>query len=299
MLVFVYGTLCRGESNHNVLKNSKLISEQAWVKAKMYKSPSYYPFIKEDEHSLVYGEIYDIKKGLLPAVDRLEGYREENPNSLFLRNTVKAYTEAGEYEVATYLGGDGFETEHFIEGGDWKVEQALKRDHLNYFAYGSCMDNERFIRAGVDHLFEEVKGRSVLENYQMMFTHHLEDGARADIGEAHGEQVEGVLYKINAEALNYLYYREGVYSSSYRPTVVYPYHNGEYERAITFTVITKEEEIAAPLHYAVEIYRGARQYLSPGYINNIVTKFTKKLPVQGFRDYMDGEKRKKGKMNED
>ncbi|WP_396266315.1 gamma-glutamylcyclotransferase [Halobacillus amylolyticus] len=46
MRVFVYGSLCMGEKNHDLLVDSILLSEQAWLSGTLLQSDSYYPYLR-------------------------------------------------------------------------------------------------------------------------------------------------------------------------------------------------------------------------------------------------------------
>ncbi|MCP3025930.1 gamma-glutamylcyclotransferase [Halobacillus sp. A5] len=293
MYLFVYGTLCKGERNHHYVKNEICISEQAFIRSKLYKGEFYYPFIVHHESEITFGELYKVDDDIEPLIDKLEGWHPDDPSPLFHKKLVQVQTPKVEVEAYTYFGSAQLNKEKEIRSGDWKVEGVINTQPVYYFAYGSCMDNARFKKAGVDHLFERIIGGAHLNHYEMLFSHHLTDGARADIGEAENGLVEGVLYEVNEEALDYLYMREGVYSYWYRPTVVTVKRNETTYRALTFTVITKNPNKAVPLHYAIEIHRGAARHLSKSYGEQIVNTFTQHLPVEGFIEYLE-EWRNKG-----
>jgi cation transport regulator ChaC len=156
----------------------------------------------------------------------------------------------------------------------WKKYHAFESEpELLYFAYGSCMDNDRFIKQGVDHLFQNVVGRGVLDGYSLSFPKIREDGGRADIVEGEGT-VEGKVYKIDQEALEYLFNREGVYTDLYRPIFVDITLNGKRTKdVLTFTVIDKKENAAPPEVYATEILRGGKGTLSEEYLTKIKNFF--------------------------
>ncbi|WP_173916369.1 gamma-glutamylcyclotransferase [Halobacillus sp. Marseille-Q1614] len=293
MFLFVYGTLCKNEPNHHLLEDAQLVSEQAWVHGSLYRGKSYYPLLTHSESELVYGELYNIDESTLNKIDKLEGYSPSDPSSLFTREKVKVTSEYFTNQAFTYFASPPLEKVEKIEHGDWKVEQQLQREKLYYFAFGSCMDQERFIQGKVDHHFRNVAGPAVLNGYQLAFGIHLEDGARADIRENQHEKVEGVLYHIEINALDYLYMREGVNNHHYRPTVVDVKCNGEILQVLTFTVLEKKEDIAVPLHYAKEIYRGASKYLSSAYVDRIVQTFTIDNPVKGFSAFISENDEKK------
>ena len=58
--VFVYGTLRRGERNHYLLKNAKLLYEQAWTFGQLFDTPYHFPVLYESPNNKIYGELYEI-----------------------------------------------------------------------------------------------------------------------------------------------------------------------------------------------------------------------------------------------
>ncbi|MBM7552555.1 gamma-glutamylcyclotransferase family protein [Thalassobacillus pellis] len=292
--LFVYGTIRKHEANHFYMENSKLISEQAWTKGRIYEGPSYYPVLL-DEDDTVYGELYEVNSEILKEVDMLEGFTENGHDNLYERSIRNIYTDHGTYEgYVYYLSPENKEMAvHSIEQGDWRVHQLLKKDQVIYFAFGSCMDDERFKLAGVETLFHEKLGRGELEGYKLIFSHHVEDGGRADIVEA-DDTVEGILYKTPLDAVDYLFQREGVYSGHYRPTVVDVKLGDQcLNNVMTFYVLDKKEDLSPPFHYAREIHRGAAPYLSESYMGRLEKKFLEKFNVNGFKEYIQGTNRNK------
>ncbi|MFD1018396.1 gamma-glutamylcyclotransferase [Thalassobacillus hwangdonensis] len=287
-LLFVYGTLRNQEANHFYLDEAELITEQAWTKGRLYTSPSYYPVLK-DEEAVVYGELYGINEEILKKVDELEGFVVGGESNLYDREIRTIHTETGEKEAFVYYLSSrndelaGKEIEH----GDWRLHQLLLEDDLYYFAYGSCMDDERFRLAGVEGYFQEKVGRGVLKGYGLQFSFHVHDGGRADIIEAEGSEVEGILYKVPMGAIDYLFQREGVHTDSYRPTVVSVAHSdGVLPNVLTFYVKDKQPDKAPPLHYAREIHRGGLPHLSEAYITMLEKRFTETFKVEGFEKYL-------------
>ncbi|WP_433742549.1 gamma-glutamylcyclotransferase [Falsibacillus pallidus] len=272
-LLFVYGTLRRHEKNHSILAKERLAASQAWINGTMFDTGSGYPTVELQGSSMVYGELYEINEAILPALDELEGYRDGEEGSLFNRTICKVHTDIGEYEAHVYTSGNKKMNKDLIEGGDWRVHQFFRdklKQELYYFAYGSCMDDERFAKASVDHLFKEVVGRGTLENFSMKYTFLVHDGGRGDIVED-GGSVEGVLYKVDWRAFDYLFEREGVAPGWYRPALVdvTTADNAIIHDVVTFIVIKKDKETCPPLHYAREIMRGAKPYVSSQYLKNL------------------------------
>ncbi|RDI43181.1 gamma-glutamylcyclotransferase [Falsibacillus pallidus] len=274
-LLFVYGTLRRHDNNHSFLLKERLAASQAWINGIMYDTTAGYPTVELQGTSTVYGELYEINEAILPELDELEGYHEGEEGNLFHRTICKVNTDLGEYEAIIYITGDKKLNRELIEGGDWRVHQFFtdkSKQELYYFAYGSCMDDERFAKARVDHLFKEVVGGGTLENFSMKYTFLVHDGGRGDIVED-GGAVEGVLYKVDWSAFEYLFEREGVAPGWYRPALVdINAADGMIQDVVTFIVIKKDKETCPPLHYAREIMRGAKPYVSSQYLKNLYTQ---------------------------
>ncbi|RWZ60342.1 gamma-glutamylcyclotransferase [Halobacillus fulvus] len=289
MKLFVYGSLCKGERNAHVLNEATCLSEQAWTHGRLMYGESYYPLLVKDRESMAYGELYEIEEKHFPILDRLEGYNPDG-KSLFLREETDVFYRNEKVRSFVYYYPHQTTRGEVIEG-NWKVAEALRDLPCYYFAYGSCMDLERIQKQGAGPLFTEIKGRGVLENYQLGFGMMMEDGGRADIVEKDGSKVEGVLYRVGEGAVDYLYEREGVTTGNYRPTIVFPHLQGKQIKALSFTVLNKREDSAPPLHYAREIHRGGSTYLSKSYLTELEKIFSETLPVQGFPDYLHHIKR--------
>lgn len=162
----------------------------------------------------IYGEVYEADELCIHKLDQFfQGYHKQ---------TVFVETDVGIKNALIYfMNKDGFAGFTKISSGDWKEHQMISKSKnpIYYFAYGSCMDNARFQKAGVDHYFQDPVGRAVLKGYTTRFTLKRDDGSRADMLED-GGTTEGVLYRIPYSALSYLYKREGVESLTYRPAFV-------------------------------------------------------------------------------
>lgn len=285
MKVFVYGSLCNHQEDHYYIEKYKCLSQQASVKGRLYNSSSVYPYLIKDDLQMTYGELYEIDDEKLDELDRLHGVKKDNP--LFTRERSTVLTDEAVMQAEVYYWS------HPIEGNpvpdnDWKVHKYLQQASIQYFAYGSCMDDARLTSQGVDSLFKDIGGKGVLYDYELAFSCHFKDGARADIRERKGSKLEGVVYEnIKGDALSYLYQREGVDSNVYRPTIVDVWVNDQKEiQALSFTVIHKKEDIAPPFHYAEEIHRGGARYLSEHYLTSLEHRFLHELKVADFQDYL-------------
>ena len=269
MKVFVYGTLRKGERNAYLLENATCLAEQCWTNGRLYDTGYGYPAMERAKSSQVYGELYSVTKTDLAQLDRLEGYAPGDDGNLYERIERTVYTDKGATTAYVYIANQLSLLNIKIPNGDWKEYNLLTSQHdkVLYFAYGSCMDDKRFIAHGVDHYFKHMLGVGILDGYTLRFTRKsmFDSRGRADIVEE-GGLVEGKVYVIPIEALaNYLYQREGA-PNIYRATFVTVELLGKEIQALTFTVKKKEEETAPPAHYEEELIRGAKGYLSDDYI---------------------------------
>ncbi|GAB3066426.1 gamma-glutamylcyclotransferase [Virgibacillus ainsalahensis] len=264
--IFVYGTLLKGERNHSLLKDAICRYQHAWIYGKLFDTNRGYPVMKQDDKVKIYGEIYEVTGEQLKQINKLEGYKETE------RTAATAYNDMNEaLQVVTYTTRvTPANSNKVVPFGNWKVYNYLKHEKIFYFAYGSCMDDERFKLAKVDKYFKAITGRGVLDDHGFRFTRDSSDGGKADLIESRGEIVEGVVYKVPLEAVDYLYEREGVYSNAYRPAIVQlKLHDGEIIEAITFIGVSKSKETKPTNRYATEIIRGARGVLSQNYIKQL------------------------------
>lgn len=272
--LFVYGTLRRHETNHELIREATLIADQAWVKGELFDTGNEYPTLELNDSGMVYGELYEVSKYLLPQLDALEDYEEGNETNLYDRTKVTVYTDNGTKEALVYVNVDETSKGEKITHGDWKLHRIMKihPEQVYYFAYGSCMDDERFRKAGVDHCFKNLVGAAVLKGYSMKYLFRVSDGGRADIVEDGGE-TEGLVYLIPYEGVEYLFAREGFYGGWYRPTFVDVEINGEtIKDVLTFHVYNKMPELSPPDHYSTEILRGAKGRVSERYFHYLLTE---------------------------
>ncbi len=273
-LVFVYGTLRNNERNHHLMKEATCIAEQAWTNGIVFDTKFGYPVLKVNDEAMVYGEIYDVSGSQLKRLDELEGYVGEGENNYYDRIIQTIHTDKGDYAAYVYVMNNAqseMDLTH-VEKGDWKVFNLLKKQSYYYFAYGSCMDNERFKRDQVESHFTHIVGRGTLDGYSIRFNRRASDGGRANILEE-GGTVEGKVYEITSDALTYLNRREGVNLGCYRPTVVQiKLDDQSFIEALTFIVIEKEAEIAPPAHYLEEILRGGEGLVSKTYLNSLIER---------------------------
>ncbi|MFP8640672.1 gamma-glutamylcyclotransferase [Priestia aryabhattai] len=270
--LFVYGTLLEGEGNHGLLHHARSIAKQAKTKGKLYDTKHGYPMLDIDSEHITYGEVYEVTDQLMwKALDELEGYIHEGHKDNEYDKVVQTVeTDQGEFEAVVYVASDRSLLHEFIPSGNWRVWKEDLLEGMLYFAYGSCMDNDRFIKHGVDQHFQDCLGRAVFKGYTLRYNHVIHDGGRADMVEE-GGVVEGKLYRVPPEAITYLYGREGVDNNGYRPAIISVEHEGKMvDHVLTFFVLNKEKEVAPPDHYSTEIIRGATGVLSEEYVQKLI-----------------------------
>lgn len=281
MNVFVYGTLRQNEVNHHYLDGAICLARQCWVNGVMYDTGLGYPTMIKDKNQRIYGELYQVNENQLDQIDWLEGYGGESVENDYNRVFATVHTDFGEMQAYVYIYPESkVKNFEMIRYGDWKCHLHLKEESFLYFAYGSCMDHERFQKQGVDHLFRKLKGCGVVQGYSLSYTRPFADGGRADLIES-SEWVEGKIYEVNQEALKYLFLREGVDTDVYRPAFIDVMIEGvEYKNVLTFLVIHKEDEVAPPAHYAKEIIRGAHGIVSERYYSKLINELKSKFNIE-------------------
>lgn len=278
--VFVYGTLRKHESNHYLIKKARCVSSQSWTNGILYDTGDGYPGMAESTMKRVYGEVYEVDAQQLELIDALEEYKGEGQDNLYERIIQMVHTDFGTIEAYVYVYASPIDELEEIGFGDWKCHQYLHQNEFLYYAYGSCMDDERFKRDRVKHQFERVVGCGIVKNFSIAYTLKAHDGGRADLIES-AEQVEGKVYRISSETLTYLYRREGVNDQIYRPTFIdVTIDEKTYRNVLTFLVVDKEKETAPPEHYATEILRGAKGFVSNNYYQKLLNDLNHKFGME-------------------
>ncbi|GIM46649.1 putative gamma-glutamylcyclotransferase YkqA [Collibacillus ludicampi] len=240
-LVFVYGTLRRHETNFHFLKNAERVAAQCWTYGQLFNTGEGYPAMIESMTERVYGELYRVTPNELKALDQLEDYYGEGCHNLYDRIRQTVYTDRGKVEAFVYVWAqDNNSLKEHIVSGDWKCYRLFgKHEHL-FFTYGSVINSERLKEDDVEHLFQSVNGRGLLHGYSLSFTQQSFDGGMDDIVEI-GGCVEGNVYLLSREAVDYLRDREEVKQGMYRPTFVDLEMDGQIvPDVLTFVVVKKE-----------------------------------------------------------
>ncbi|WP_018924072.1 gamma-glutamylcyclotransferase [Salsuginibacillus kocurii] len=290
--LFVYGTLLKHERNDHFLREATRLVRQASVRGQLYDTYRNYPIATLESESRIYGELYDVPTPLWPELDKLEGYVEDPSKRVFDRSQVLVSTDVGTVTAWVYHTYEADLNPNWpaLPYNDWKLHLFHERKpaSVSYFAYGSCMDQERFKDAGVASYFTTISFTGTLYGCDLQYTIYRPDGGRADVVETNNPKdwVEGLVYHCPQAALDYLYKREGVDQNWYRPAIidVEDEKGRTHSHVLTFFVIDKVEEAAPPAHYSEEILRGALNNVSLDYQTRLQTKIDqlnesmKKLP---------------------
>jgi gamma-glutamylaminecyclotransferase len=115
-LVFVYGTLMRGEINHRLLATARLVAEAQTEPCFELFDLGHFPAMSAGGQTVVRGEIYAVDDQTLVRLDRLEGHPE-----LYQRTPIRL---ANGQEVQTYLMADARTRRRpVISSGDWRAHR--------------------------------------------------------------------------------------------------------------------------------------------------------------------------------
>jgi gamma-glutamylcyclotransferase (GGCT)/AIG2-like uncharacterized protein YtfP len=120
-LVFVYGTLRRGESNHHWLSNAEFVGSGVTVDRMILVNLGAYPAVVRDANhtnsAFIQGEVYRVTTTTFARLDILEDYpklygREIVPITLDNDSALSAWIY--------FLAKDNWNRDHAIPSGDWR-----------------------------------------------------------------------------------------------------------------------------------------------------------------------------------
>ena len=113
-LIFVYGTLRRGGSNHFRMDGMDLISS-ATVRGRLYRVEWFPALVLDPDAPEVSGEIYQINDTSLSALDEYEGAQYHR----VLTTATATDAQGQEHKVWIWEWIDSIDTLQPIAGGDW------------------------------------------------------------------------------------------------------------------------------------------------------------------------------------
>ena len=133
-VLFVYGSLMKGQSAHELIKDSVCRGKYALKDYAMFDLGAY-PGIKERNGETVVGEVYVINKNLIPELDRYE-----SEGSLFVRKQLEVVSDKEKITANAYVYLGSVEHKP-MKNEMWGVKD---NDTIWYACYGSNLSEERF-----------------------------------------------------------------------------------------------------------------------------------------------------------
>ncbi|RXT06516.1 gamma-glutamylcyclotransferase [Ammoniphilus sp. CFH 90114] len=119
-LVFVYGTLLSGQSNHHWLDGARCMASEAWTFGELVDVGAY-PALVLGGTKKVTGELYQVDGEKLKQLDILEDYQVEGQENEYERIRETVYTDQGTQEAWVYVYTEERATScPAIDGGDWR-----------------------------------------------------------------------------------------------------------------------------------------------------------------------------------
>jgi cation transport regulator ChaC len=147
-------------------------------------------------------------------------------------------------------------------------ESSMTQNAAWYFAYGSNMNRAQF-RSRAPQMLEEINAE--LKNYELVFNKKVRGGtASANIQQAPGKSVHGVLYRISEITFKSLDRYEGAPVHYRRIEVKVNAADGREMNAQVFIAAKVEKGLKPASHYVQTILTGAEEHgLSPEYLDSI------------------------------
>lgn len=122
MLVFVYGTLRKGQGNHGRLAGARFVGRGKTVdRMTLLDVNGYFPAVVPiDGPSRIVGEVYDVDAATLKSLDQLEGYPHHYDRKRFDVELLDT-DRAARHVVAWiyFYPPDGQRVADVIPSGDW------------------------------------------------------------------------------------------------------------------------------------------------------------------------------------
>lgn len=127
-LVFVYGTLKRGCSNHHFLADQDFVGEARTTPGfRLYQLGGHPGMVaKPDDHDGVIGEIWSVGEEALIRLDGLEGLKE----GIYRREVVPLLPPFADQGIEGYIYNRSVKNRRDI-GSEWRERPAAPRETVN------------------------------------------------------------------------------------------------------------------------------------------------------------------------
>lgn len=270
IVVFVYGTLMKGKSNHNFyLSNAEFMGNATVEGFELYDLGSY-PGIVFSKEGKVKGELYKIDSNTLIGLDALEG-----EGTLYKRKCTKAFLEGGGVcNSFIYVYNLSVSGRHKVEYENQPWGSSGKTEYVWYAAYGSNMLYERFlfyIRGGECRLnskyYTGCRDKSLPEDhmqisipYNMYYGNKISSwgpGGVSFLDLSRPGKALGRMYLIKHQQLEDICRQEGNGVNWYNELVTLGEHEGT--KIVTLTNSSKRESCAPLDNYVDAVMRGIKE----------------------------------------
>jgi len=273
--LFVYGTLLRKAKNSKKLMTAEYVGEGVINDFALYNVNDIYPGIRKKEGYKVYGEIYAVYWDQLNSIDSFEG-------SQYKREKVSTYKvpEMDMYNCHTYVMKEDVQILGTIKEGVW--EEKL----VNYFAYGSCLNENDFKEYIFDMGYKanyRILGIATIENHKLAFTYRSRgrDGGVLDIVNRDDDNVLGIVYQMPFSLLKKVIDRREGHPNTYkREIMLAKLNNGQMIPIYTYKVTKQKRKmngVKPNIDYLNIVYEGMKQFNLPkNYIYRFLGEISEK-----------------------
>ena len=238
-LIFVYGTLLKGRSNHHrYLSTAMFLGEGVIIGYILYDLGSY-PGVKRSKKGVVKGEVYKVDAQTLAAIDMLEG-----KGSLYNRETVDVICGSQQlYKVSTYIYNKSVPKNSSVPFAEQPWGKEPETEYVWYAGFGSNLFYERFmsyIEGGTSRFNKRTypgctdktppkASLPITIPYTMYFgnrSESWENGGVSFLNTNSEGKALGRMYLITKEQFNEVGIQEGSSSNWYHHVIELGEHNG-------------------------------------------------------------------------
>ena len=137
---------------------------------------------------------------------------------------------------------------------------------LNYFAFGSNMSAQRMHeRLG----WSPSRSGAILNDFEMVFNKHSNDGGKANIMYSPGDLVEGILYSVYEKDLVVLDKFEGVAADQYKRYEIKVHNKNKKSILAVAYKALNTGNVSAPTGVYLNYILEGKEFLSPEYYKKL------------------------------